>query len=293
MHGDARNEVRAIQFMHPGREITIVPHIEGGGCLHGRKFVHACGSYLTADNNKQCGPIMFWCEYEQPLEFKPLKERPDNTYPRYIQTLRPAHYIQNVQGEESGCTNTDPYIFGEYMLYSNCRQRHYISLRKLGPGAIIVFGSRIGGSFCFDTVFVVSKVLCKFYIGYNKKSHKIEELQNLKKNNCISENFWQATIEPLLHDDAAADCEYVLYKSATYQEGEHNKMYSFFPCKPLDDKGFPRPKAKDKRISHKMFTGIHFIHQGSGLAFDFWKSLQQDVLESGLCLGVSVEEPAE
>ncbi|MCD8164630.1 MAG: hypothetical protein LUE09_14745 [Synergistaceae bacterium] len=118
----------AIQFLHPGREKTeemIIKKADGKLCrLHGRKFVKDCGDYITDSlvSGEENAQIMFWCEYEQQLKYNKLCGRPHiDGYPRYIQTLRPACYRQSC-GEIAGCINTDPYIFGRYMLYSNCRQ---------------------------------------------------------------------------------------------------------------------------------------------------------------------------
>ena len=286
----------AIQFLHPGREKTeeiIIGNADGKPCqLHGRKFVEGCGDYIADElKDKRAHPkqLMFWCEYEQQLEYNKLCGRPHvDGYPRYIQTLRPACYRQSC-GEIAGCINTDPYIFGRYMLYSNCRQKRSPLLRNLLPGSVIVFGSRVNGLFCFDTVFVVSRPLCTF-----TRRDGREVLGKLKDEGAISENFWQATVEPLLHDDNAEDCEFVLYESATYQN-PIDGMYSFFPCKLKDEIGFPRPAATAPCINHKMWTGIRTLvsNEDAKGCFNVWESLRRDVLENGLYLGVRAEEPGE
>ncbi|MCD7952865.1 MAG: hypothetical protein LUG14_08100 [Synergistaceae bacterium] len=285
----------AIQFLHPGREKTeemIIKKADGKLCrLHGRKFVKDCGDYITDSlvSGEENAQIMFWCEYEQQLKYNKLCGRPHiDGYPRYIQTLRPACYRQSC-GEIAGCINTDPYIFGRYMLYSNCRQKRSPLLRNLLPGSVIVFGSRVNGLFCFDTVFVVSRPLCTF-----TRRDGREVLGKLKDEGAISENFWQATVEPLLNDGNAEGGEYVLYESATDQN-PIDGMYSFFPCKPLDDIGFPRPAATASCINHKMWTGIRTLVSNENVkgCLNVWKSLRRDVLEKGLCLGVRAKEPGE
>ena len=293
-----KGERLAIQFLHPGREKTeeiIIGNAGGRPCQqHGRKFVEGCGDYFADElEEKKDQPkqqqIMFWCEYEQQLKYDKLCGRPHiDGYPRYIQTLRPACYRQSY-GEITGCINTDPYIFGRYMLYSNCRQKRSYLLRNLLPGLVIVFGSRVNGHFCFDTVFVVSRPLCTF-----TRRDGREVLGKLKDEGAISENFWQATVEPLLHDDNAEDCEFVLYESATYQN-RVDGMYSFFPCKLKDEIGFPRPAATAPCINHKMWTGIRTLvsNEDAKGCFNVWESLRRDVLENGLYLGVRAEEPGE
>jgi hypothetical protein len=38
--------------------------------------------------------------------------------------------------------NTDPLVFGDRFLYSNCRQGRNRKLRELAPGSLVVFGSK-------------------------------------------------------------------------------------------------------------------------------------------------------
>ena len=98
----------------------------------------------------------------------------------------------------------------------------------------------------------------------------------------------------MLHDDNAKDCEFVLYESATYQN-PIDGMYSFFPCKPLDEIGFPRPAATYVNISHKLNANFKVLasDEDIGECLRVWESLRRDVLENGLCLGVRAEEPGE
>lgn len=51
--------------------------------------------------------------------------------------------------------NTDPLVFGDSFLYSNCRQGAIGRLRELRAGSVIVFGSVVSKSWVVDTVFVV------------------------------------------------------------------------------------------------------------------------------------------
>lgn len=289
------SERLAVQFMHPGRE--KINHSNANGCLnsHGRKFVRGRGNYITGEGSEITHePIMFWCEYEYPLCYKELSGWPpsgNRQYPRYLQELERVHYTQvNHQAENTRCINTDPYVFGDYMLYSNCRQRVHHCLRNLAPGSIIVFGSRINWHFCLDTVFVVSEILCKF----KTNEGGMNELEKLKGNGIISENFWQATIEPLFAEKRLQNEEYTLYKSATYQNPINN-MYSFFPCKPLDDRGFPRPIITDSHISERLGQGVSFLStiKTDKNYSDFWKFLRRDVFKNGLCVGTMAEEPTE
>jgi hypothetical protein len=61
--------------------------------------------------------------------------------------------------------NTDPWVWGDRMIYSNCKQVFGPERRptfmqrltqRLTRGSVIRFGSTIDGEFCVDTVFVVA-----------------------------------------------------------------------------------------------------------------------------------------
>jgi hypothetical protein len=52
--------------------------------------------------------------------------------------------------------NTDPFVFGDAFLYTNCRSPS-AKLRRLTPGSVLLFGSGPGAGFVLDTVFVVAE----------------------------------------------------------------------------------------------------------------------------------------
>lgn len=176
------------------------------------------------------------------------------------------------------------------MVYSNCHQRGNSCLKHLKEESVIVMGSKIGGVFCFDTVFVVGKRLGVYSFATQDVEKK---LMVLKKEEKLSDNFWEATIKPLLKEHIGSENrEFVLYKAATYDQKTGNGMYSFFPCKIFDKNGgFPRPKATSQWISHGMSMNYKRHVMDGKQAKDFWESLRKDVLDSGLYLGVKVEEP--
>ena len=55
-----------------------------------------------------------------------------------------------------GLHNTDPFIFGDRFLYSNCKQATSTRLRSLGRGSVIAFGSHTARRWVLDTVMVVA-----------------------------------------------------------------------------------------------------------------------------------------
>ena len=62
--------------------------------------------------------------------------------------------------------NTDPWVFGNSFLYSNCKQLtprgNPSALQGLSRGSLVLFGSSTGGRFVIDTVFVVAEGVCTF-----------------------------------------------------------------------------------------------------------------------------------
>ena len=55
-----------------------------------------------------------------------------------------------------GLHNTDPFIFGERFLYSNCKQLSGKRIRSLARGSVVAFGSEKAGQWVLDTVLVVA-----------------------------------------------------------------------------------------------------------------------------------------
>ncbi|MDE2780302.1 MAG: hypothetical protein OXI91_11590 [Chloroflexota bacterium] len=149
-----------VQFSHPGREHE--PDRSGrkswnkSNRSHGRKFMRFHGAWTEADGGERTGDLYAWGEWEPESELLRALDQPkrDSGYPRYL--WRP-YYVP--KGDYGGLHNTDPFIFGERFLYSNCGQGSKPGLLHLGGGSIIAFGSgkEIGGArqWMLDTVLVV------------------------------------------------------------------------------------------------------------------------------------------
>ncbi len=128
-----------------------------GRSQHDRKFLLAAGSLFDRDAGRdhESVPLGFWGEWEAPSVFwrvesagRPL---PVIVHAPFRPTSRPAGSVQN----------TDPMVFGDSFVYSNCLQAAFRILRFLSPGSMVLFGrhARTGGraSFGLDTCLVIHR----------------------------------------------------------------------------------------------------------------------------------------
>ena len=138
-----------------------------------------------------------------------------------------------------GLHNTDPFIFGERFLYSNCGQIGVSreGLRKLDRGSVVVFGSskklEAGNrAWMLDTVLVV-----KDFRDYDCAKAP-EELQE-----CVPSEFLTATAAPLASNPKTNKARLRLYTGATPGDRVFG-MFSFFPALPAArDMGFGFPPS--------------------------------------------------
>ena len=155
---------RFVQFPHPGREHE--PDLAGGkawntlNSQHARKFMEFGGKWIENDGSGRSGNLRAWGEWEaeSDLVCGLIQPRQDSHYPRH---LWHPYYIP--RDNYQWLHNTDPFIFGERFLYSNCKQVTVSSLAHLGRGSVIAFGSgmKIAGNpeWVLDTVLVVADSL--------------------------------------------------------------------------------------------------------------------------------------
>ena len=141
-----------VQFPHPGGEHNppgrVMPWNTG---KHRRKFLLAPGRYLDQASEVNDGERVFWGEWEAPSQVI-NRWPPSGRLPRALH--RPYWTLPAGNGWRQ---NTDPWVFGERMLYSNCKQtlgpdNRPTSLQRLTRGSVICFGSAIDGKFCADMV---------------------------------------------------------------------------------------------------------------------------------------------
>ena len=313
--------VRVVQFHHCGGEHLV--NMDSSAAFHGqkdrrlilekgimpwndgqhrRKFITCNGKYINKNNELCEDKIMFWGEYESISKVKKIMYKQGVFHtglPQYIHIPLYCDFDENEknpiiepkgkQGEH--WQNTDPFVFGNYFIYSNCQQQRNKKLRNLAPGSIIIMGSK-KGEFRIDTLLVISEALCK--VSRSNMS-EINELMNQGK---ISKVFYNNTINALFNcgssNNIANDCEFTIYKCANYYE-PINGMYSFFPCKKFkENEGFERITVKyNKIINPKLGINVKITDTDLNYNYDIWGSIKNQVLnnEQGLSLGIYAEEP--
>ncbi len=227
---------------------------------HRRKLIINEISYLnkysevcTTDNG------YFWGEWEAESDC----QKRDNfylhsiKYPSEIETNKKIADCNKCRKDEYQVLNTDPYVFGNYFIYSNCMQDRYRNLKALKENDLIIFGSQKSNFFIIDTVFVVDK--------------------QIRKEDC-SECFIRATGN--LIDDT-----YQIYKGKTFKED--NGLFSFFPC---STQPFERPRIVINGTNDAQKQGVAYIRVNS---VEVWNSIKKQVVKSGCMLGIYAKEPKE
>jgi hypothetical protein len=279
------DQIALVQFIHPGGEQGMT---RPGWCSwnisskpHRRKFMYGVGAY---DDGQQTahGSIGFWGEWEAPSAVMRTKTT-NGHLPRYLHT--PVY--QEPESHE-GLRDTDPFVFGDRMLYTGCRQHtHYdraegpieTALRRLDRGSVIVFGSAIQKRFVVDTVFVVGD-----HSDYPNREY--ESLDGL-----VSPEYHSITLKPSALAVPSVE-SFRLYRGATIDDPVEG-MYSFVPCRPInhDEPLFARPGiALPEMVTQNLTQGkkITAVNEARDL-YKAWSSIREQVIGSGCAVAHNIE----
>ena len=147
---------RFIQFPHPGPEHepddpngkvkswSERHDLNGRALDHKRKFMRLRGGeWIDREGRKHKGDLDAWGEWEPESNLISGFNPEDDQLPKYLWEL---YWIR--KKHHTDLHNTDPFIFGDCFLFSNCKQRKHgkkTALQNLAPGSLIIFGSRKGG----------------------------------------------------------------------------------------------------------------------------------------------------
>ena len=93
---------------------------------HRRKFLLLHGQWIEENGDRRVGDLHAWGEWEAESELVTTLDRTNGDSPRPRWLWRP-YYLPKDSYE--GLHNTDPFIFGPWFLYSNCRR---FAARPLG-----------------------------------------------------------------------------------------------------------------------------------------------------------------
>lgn len=289
-----------IQFSHNGKELNLSRkdsedykldskssgyRFWNNTSTHKRKFMKHRGWYLENTGNEfSCRPqeadLYFWGEWEPQSKF----ELTGNSFSNKENLPYAIHYpIFSTKG--IGHHNTDPFVFGDYFYYTNCKQKQAGRGKKmlsLTKGSIIIFGSEINQcDFMIDTVFVVSD------------SETVEDYR--KQPNNYPDILRQATIDL----NGGLQNWHKLYKGEMFDfdnpYSENNQYaFCFFPCKiNCENKGFQRPIINWEKFGFQKpgaGTVLHSINSNSD--FDYWSALVSELIQQGFSLGIKLDFPS-
>lgn len=278
-----------IQFPHPGQE-QAPRDMPWNTQTHRRKFLIGSGRYLEDGDAVADADLVFWGEWEPP-------SRVITTWPpsgRMPRAIHRPHWIRPARN--TARQNTDPWVWGERMLYSNCRQtsgspiRTPNSMQRLTRGSVICFGSTLDGAFCLDTVFVVGS------------AEPWDPAHGVAAD--IDEAFRICTSDPLIARDdesgVALSCAtgalFTLYRGATVDDPVEG-MFSFVPARPADarDRRFARPAVRLSIDRINPANTQSTLGSKSALRLDevrdLWDRVRHQVEAEDLLLGVHLRTP--
>jgi hypothetical protein len=270
-----------VQFPHPGGE-----HHPSNDDMpwnvtdHRRKFLIAPGRYLNGDDRMGEDNLAFWGEWEPPSRI----ERRWSANGRLPRALHRPYWIRPVTGAYR--QNTDPWVWGEQMLYSNCKQitgpqRRPTSMQELTPGSVICFGSTIGSDFCVDTVLVVAS-------AEPWVPAEVDDLQT-------DDAFKICTGQSITTVPSDAHLGLTLYRGATVDDPVEG-MFSFVPARRADEvdprfcrpsvrlPGRINPSSRQSTWGSKSPLPVHTIR-------DAWGAIREQVLARDLLMATRIETP--
>ena len=286
-----------VQFLHPGGEPTPKSGAGWNRGKHTRKYLVVDGRYLNSHCRPVAGPVEFWGEWE--AESEPVKVFGNQGWGGPQRIWRP-YYEKKVS--YAGLQNTDPFVFGGFY-YTGCQQRTKsgpTQLRYLQRGSVVLFGSRVGGQFAVDTVFVV-----KDWVDHDAASYR-HRLHGL-----VPDAYWDVTLYPRYSKEGCGDLadgrfgkapdfcvipetSWRLYIGATYDE-PFEGMFSFFPCQPsgATDTGFSRPAIYIPNIINPDLARKYRLNPPTSIddVKARWRQVAEQVQAHGLKLGIAAKVP--
>jgi hypothetical protein len=244
---------------------------------HKRKYIKQEGYYLknegdgTFEDSPSKETIYFWGEWEPQSYFVRLTDNESN------KQLPNSLHTPVFSNKEKGLYNTDPFVFGNYFYYTNCKQptlNNILEGEGLEKGSIIIFGTPYGKSFTLDTVFVVNNIYSEEYYKNNRK-----DFPDLLR---------EATLDHRNFLDK--DPPNKIFTGLMYHESR-GSFFSFVPCASGEKgkQGVKRPFLPFKKFNLKNGRGPKIIEGFT--PEEFWNKVVNKILEDGYHLGIQVDLP--
>jgi hypothetical protein len=249
---------------------------------HRRKYLRGPGRYVDADDHVSHSDLVFWGEWEPPSGI----ERRWPAHGRLPRALHRPYWIRPAAGGSR--QNTDPWVFGERMRYSNCKQivgprRRGTSMQKLPTGSVICFGSTMDHEFCVDTVFVVASA----------EPWTPADVADIE----VDTAFAVCTAGSIKAGGTDAHAHLTLYRGATVEDPVHG-MHSFVPALPVGDEtprfarpvvrlaGLINPASKQSTWGSKRPLPMSAVRHA-------WEAIRHQIHATGLVLAVKLDTPPE
>lgn len=285
---------KVVQFVHPGFEYHKRDHVgtrdqrsgvmpwKDGGSIHDRKFMWHPGSALDIGTGVDYVdvPLTFWGEWEGPSLFWRI-DSPGRPLASVVHApFRPAEV------PTSSVQNTDPMVFGDAFIYSNCRQANRKVLRGLPEGSLILFG-RLGKKqgtlepfFALDTCLVVDRV----------QSLPARPFEETSYGSDIAED---TALCALYTEGARGDL--VVHTGRTKAQAD---VFSFVPAQisvqapSLFARPELRPEGGLEDVISPGTQAIKVTHDLSDADRDaIWNAVVQQIVSQGCALGYHAAEP--
>lgn len=282
---------------------------------HRRKFMKAKGKIVNGATLSAVNDVYFWGEWEPESLYTRISSA--KSRPLYIHSpLKPnPHFVKSViaggcasshcnspqhkDDDERGCINTDPFVFGDYFVYSNCRQTSkngtiHRQTAYLEIGSLILFGSVFlhCGKWCFglDTVFVVDEK--RQYTPATYKTDLAGFMPPYFEDAMLFELWELQTVQ------------FTCYHGATFRH-PCNGMYSFVPCKvgSAGKGGFIQPVFQNSdfaalgykydvlrdRCNRNFYISLRPMRTTDDDVKKVWIHLKDIVKKQGFCEGVELQ----
>ena len=271
-----------VQFPHPGLEHQPDPTGNKAwntyDSAHARKFMQFEGQWTDERGQQHKGELRAWGEWEAQSDLLQELDRPDpSELPRYLWL---PYYTDQPDGYER-LHNTDPFIFGDQFLYSNCKQAKRPNLRNLERGSVIAFGSKNRYGWVLDTVLVVADSFD--YLGADTQ---------ISLAGHVPDAFLDVTGGPLVENDATETLR--LYRGTTPNDPDRRHV-QLLPSFPRNAAASVSSVPPSNSPSNYFTPTLAQNYKGNDLPpntlRELWQSIVDQVLDASLLLGTLAALP--